>query len=382
MRPIPSIFPPSISNLDASLGRWRAPIAAAVLLSFACAAATAQRFRDDEPFLPAPVVMSNTSPTSGVSKGDQNPYGVAFVPNNFQTTGGPLNHGDILVTNWNNASNAQGTGSTIMQVVPTTGKARVFFQGKLGIAPSTALGVLQFGLVVTGSSPTADGTFATAKPGALLVINNRGKLIQTFANKWIDAPWDLTVDDHGDWANIYVTNALNGTVSRLTFTVSSTGLTMTSATTIASGYVHQGSASSVFIAPTGMVYDRKTDLLYVASTGDNAVFAVPSASSTTDNGPGYIVFQDDTHLHGALAMAQAPNGHLLVSSSDSVNAVAGQYSEIVEFTKQGDYVKSLQVDPAQGGAFGLAVKTDGGTAVFAAVDDATNMLDIWTLNAN
>jgi hypothetical protein len=35
----------------------------------------------------------------------------------------------------------------------------------------------------------------------------------------------------------------------------------------------------------------------------------------------------------------------------------------------GQFVKQISVDPAQGGSFGLAVATLGGTAKFAAVDD-------------
>jgi hypothetical protein len=54
--------------------------------------------------------------------------------------------------------------------------------------------------------------------------------------------------------------------------------------------------------------------------------------------------------------------------------------EIVEFTKQGEFVKELSVDPAQGGSFGLAVSSTADQAIFAAVDDNTSMLTIWTLN--
>jgi len=46
--------------------------------------------------------------------GDQNPYGVALVPH----TTGLLTEGHILVSNFNNGSNAQGTGTTIVDVAP------------------------------------------------------------------------------------------------------------------------------------------------------------------------------------------------------------------------------------------------------------------------
>jgi hypothetical protein len=128
------------------------------------------------------------------------------------------------------------------------------------------------------------------------------------------------------------------------------------------------------------VYDPTQDVLSVASTLDNEVFAVGDAAETDhDRGRGTLVYSDNVHLHGPLGMIQAPNGHLIVSNNDSVNSDPNQPSELVEFTKQGQFVKQISVDPQQGGSFGLAVATSGNTAKLAAVDDAQNILLIWTL---
>ena len=81
-------------------------------------------------------------------------------------------------------------------------------------------------------------------------------------------------------------------------------------------------------------------------------------------------------------MVEAPNGHLLVSNNDGINPDPNQPSEIVEFTKQGAFVKELSVDPNPGGAFGMAIYTVGDVATFAAVDDNTNSLLMWTLDLN
>ena len=79
-------------------------------------------------------------------------------------------------------------------------------------------------------------------------------------------------------------------------------------------------------------------------------------------------------------MAEAPNGHLLVTNNDVINSDPNQPSEIVEFTKQGEFVKEIPVDPNQGGSFGLAVnKVSNDTAILAAVDDNTASITIWTL---
>jgi hypothetical protein len=47
------------------------------------------------------------------------------------------------------------------------------------------------------------------------------------------------------------------------------------------------------------------------------------------------------HRHGALGMAMAPNGHLLVSNSVGINPDASQPSEILEFTTDGNLSSSF-----------------------------------------
>lgn len=361
-----------------SMTSWSKTVTAITLLATATGIGMAQHHDWDDAFLPSPVRSVSTLP----SNGDVNPYGVAFVQDSFQTGSGPLMHGDILVSNFNNSMNLQGTGTTIVRI-PKSGSPTTFFKGKAPLGLSTALGTLRYGFVVVGNSPTADGTSATAGPGSLLVINNQGKLIQTFTNAAIQGPWDMALVDGGGSAIAFVSNALTGTVVRLNFKVSSSGLTLLSTKTIASGYVHRGDPVTLFVAPTGLVYDARRDVLYVASSGDNAVFAVWDASDRkNDIGLGTTIYRDNIHLHGALGMAMAPNGHLLVSNSDGINPDPNQPSEIVEFTTDGRFVKQLSVDPAQGGSFGLALRMTEDNAIFAAVDDNTSTLLIWTLNVD
>jgi DNA-binding beta-propeller fold protein YncE len=354
----------------------RKVLIAAMLLATAPGICLAQWFGANDAFLPSPVVTASTVPPNG----DVNPYGVAFVPKNFQTGSGPLKHGDILVSNFNNSANIQGTGTTIVSISPS-GVQTVFFQGTAPLGLSTALGTLQKGFVVVGNSPDLPSTQTAGEPGSLLVINNQGQLIQTITSPWIQAPWDMALVDLGDKAIAFVANALNGTISRLDFKVNSWGLSLQSATTIASGYVARPDPVTFFVAPTGLVYDASRDRLYVASTGDNAVFAINDAARRQkDAGMGSIVYADNVHLHGALGLAAAPNGHLLVTNNDGINPDPTQPSEIVEFTKQGEFVKEIPVDPAQGGSFGLAVSSTNNQAILAAVDDNTGTLIIWTLN--
>ena len=113
------------------------------------------------------------------SNGDVKPYGVVFITHhNFQVGSGSLHHGDILVSNFNNSQNLQGTGTTIVDI-SQAGMQSLFFQGAAPLGLTTALGTLRAGFIVVGNGPTTDGTFGTAMPGSLLVINNQGSLVQT-----------------------------------------------------------------------------------------------------------------------------------------------------------------------------------------------------------
>jgi hypothetical protein len=329
-------------------------------------------------FLPNPLRVVSTVP----SNGDVNPYGVAFVPPGFPS--GVLTPGDILVSNFNNSQNLQGTGTTIVRVTAQAATSVFFTAQPAQQGLSTALEVLQEGLVIVGNFPSPDGTCPNAGNGGLLVINSQGQQVQTITDdNFINGPWDMAVYDLGGGrVDAFIANGLSGAITRFNMTISGGMLTVQSKTTIASGYMHQCDPVTFVDAPTGLVYNPQTDILYVASTVDNAVFAVSRASTRNDDGGiGQIIYQDPVHLHGALAMTAAPNGHLLVSNNDAINPDPNQPSEIVEFTLSGQFVKQLSMDANPGGSFGLNVVTLGGAAItrFAAVNDNQSTLLIWTL---
>lgn len=71
-----------------------------------------------------------------------------------------------------------------------------------------------------------------------------------------------------------------------------------------------------------------------------------------------------------------PEGSALSSNVDT-----NEPSELVEFTTKGTFVAQLSVDPNPGGAFAIAFGDFNGKFGFAAVDDNTNTLDVWTVPA-
>ena len=119
---------------------------------------------------------------------------------------GNLVQGDLLVSNFNNSANLQGTGTTIIEISPA-GAVQTFapinaasLPGSCpgGVGLTTALVVLRAGWVIVGSLPTSDGTAATAQ------------VVETFSGGPINGPWDATVLDEGTIAELFFTNVLNG----------------------------------------------------------------------------------------------------------------------------------------------------------------------------
>lgn len=221
------------------------------------------------------------------------PYGVAFIGENFQHGTGPLRHGDILVSNFNGPANLQGTGTSIVRI-PATGAPTVFFRSTGATVLSTGLTVLNKGLVLVCSLPMIDGTAATSGAGSLLVLYASGNLLQSFAGSYIQGPWDMTTVDLGDYAAAFISNALTGTITQLIFKVNANGLVPIEEKTIASGFMHRADPAALFVAPIGLVYDATRDTLYVASSEDNAVFAVHDPIyRTQDAQTGHLVYQDN-----------------------------------------------------------------------------------------
>jgi len=322
------------------------------------------------------------------ANGDVNPYGTAVVP----VSVGALVQGDVLVSNFNNSENQQGTGTTIVAISPN-GNQKPFAQltasslpgacpGGLGL--TTALVALRSGWVIVGSLPTSDGTAATAQAGCLIVLDHNGQPVMTLAGTGINGPWDMTAADFSDVAILFVANVLNGTVAaegsavnggtvlRIVLLTPSqqegTQPTELSRTTIASGFGQRTDPNALIIGATGLGLGPN-GTLYVADTLGSRIAAVPNALFRMDSAAAGNTVSQGGALNGPLGLAIAPNGDIL-----TVNAGDGN---IVETTPGGNQVATKAIDVTQQGAgtlFGLAITPDGQGIYF--VDDGNNTLNI------
>lgn len=316
-------------------------------------------------------VIASTVPKNG----DVNPYGVAVVPDST----GRLHRGDVLVSNFNDSANVQGTGTTIVEVTPS-GKASLFAGIKDpacpgGVGLTTALVALRSGWVIVGSLPTKNGSISG--PGCLIVLDQWGNVRKTITGYGIDGPWDMTALDQGGITELFVTNVLGGilgpkksahggTVQRLVITSRPYQTPRVLASTeIGSGFSASLNSSALVIGPTGDGLGWN-GTLYVADTLNNRIAGIPNAAYRRgDDGDGYTV-SEGGKLVGELGLTIAPNGDILT--------VNGGNGNMVEVTPGGAQVAWKTVDNNAGGAgnlFGLAVKP-GADAVYFVDDFSTD----------
>ena len=325
--------------------------------------------------------LASTVPANG----DVNPYGVAVVPRST----GHLHQGSVLVSNFNDQANIQGTGTTIVQVTPGGHRSLFARVGNLGgacpggVGLTTALSVLRSGWVIVGSLPTQqqNGNTIVSGAGCLIVLDSHGTVRETFTGHGINGPWDMTALDLGGIAELFVTNVLNGTVAaggspvnggtvlRLVITTGDQPRLL-NATRIGSGFPETLDPAALVIGPTGVGL-AANGTLYVADTLNNRIAAIPNAVlRLSDDGTGTTVSTGGA-LNGELGLTVAPGGDILT--------VNGGDGNLVETTPGGTQVVVKQLDssgspPGAGALFGLAVKP-GADAVYF-VDDATNTLNL------
>jgi hypothetical protein len=315
--------------------------------------------------------------------GDVNPYGMAVISRST----GHLRRGNVLVSNFNDKANVQGTGTTIVEITPSghvsqfAGISRHLRGCPGGVGLTTALSVLRSGWVIVGSLPTRNGSVSGS--GCLIVLDQWGHVRETFAGQGINGPWDMSSLDLGSQAVLFVTNVLNGTVAagghtvyggtvlRLVIQIPRHGLPWIQFnTTIGSGFGEALNSAALVLGPTGVGLGRN-GVLYVADTLANRIAGIPDAVFRgTSDGRGFTLSRGG-HLNGELGLVVAPGGDILT--------VNGGNGNLVETTPSGAQIAVRRLDssgspPGAGALFGLVVKP-GHDAVYF-VDDATNTMDL------
>ncbi len=328
--------------------------------------------------------------------GDLNPYAIVVAP----ISAGRIQKDDVLVDNFNNMSNLQGTGTTIVDYNPTTKKTVLFAklpqnlaQCPGGIGLTTAMTMLKSGWVIVGSTPSTDGTTRTKGDGCLIVLDAQGQVAAVWTGPDINDPWgNVATIDQGSTATLFISMAGFGvpgpevtdpktgfpvtvtkaTVLRLDLAIAEGKPPAISArTVIGDGFGQRADKDAFLVGPTGLAL-AADGTLYVSDAVGNRIAAIPEAATRKDSaGTGKTVTQDGL-LKRPLALVLVPNGHLLVC-----NALNGQVIEVDPAKGKQLYAQWIDSDQAQsppgnGDLFGIAMTPDG--KGFYYVEDDVNAL--------
>ncbi|WP_321882322.1 hypothetical protein [Paraburkholderia bannensis] len=333
--------------------------------------------------------LINTVPDNG----DQNPYALFVAP----VSAGTVKQGDVLIDNFNNAANLQGTGSTIVDYHPDTKQMTLFAtiprdlkECPGGVGLSTAMTMLKSGWVIVGSTPSNDGTTGTKGAGCMIVLDSGGKIAKVISSPNINDPWgNMAVVDNGDHATLFVSNAgfgvgdANGnpppvfkqaTVLRMDLDIpGGQAPVVKSETVVASGFGAQADKGVFLVGPTGLALSADNKLLYVSDAIGNRINVIEDPlTRDTSAGVGRQLTADGL-LHRPLAMIATPQGHLLVT-----NALNGQVVEIDPVAAKQLYARWIDTDKAQtppgnGDLFGIAL-TPAGDGFYYVEDDVNTLV--------
>ncbi len=349
----------------------------------------------------APGLLSNihrhiTVTTTVTNNGDLNPYAVIIAP----VSAGKIQEGDVLVDNFNDISNLQGTGTTIIDYNPVTRKTSLIAKlpQKLpqcpgGIGLTTAMTMLKSGWIIVGSTPSADGTTGSKGNGCLLALNDQGQVGAVWTGPNINGPWgNMATVDNGSTATLFISMAgfdvpglqvrdpktgspvviYKATVLRLQLTIPpGRPPQVISQTVVADGFGQQANRDAFLVGPTGLAL-TPDNTLYVSDAVGNRIVAVSDATTRTASaGTGRIVTEGRL-LHRPLTLILTADEHLL-----ACNALNGQVVEIDPRSGQQLYAQWVDINQAQsppgnGDLFGMALTPDGKS--FYYVEDDMNTL--------
>ncbi|HEX4159458.1 MAG TPA: hypothetical protein VHY79_13365 [Rhizomicrobium sp.] len=337
--------------------------------------------------------------TSTISdNGDLNPYAVIVAP----VSADPIQKGDVLFDNFNNISNLQGTGTTIIDFNTATRATRLIAnlapeakQCPGGVGLTTAMAMLQSGWIIVGSTPSTDGTTRTKGDGCLFVLDANGNVADVWSGPDVNGPWgNIAAIDGGDTATLFVSMAgkgvpgpevrdpasgypvtlHNATVVRFDLSIApGKAPAIAHRTVVADGFGQRADRDAFLVGPTGLAL-AGNGTLYVSDAMGNRIAAIDDAVNRTSSaGLGRTVAQDGL-LKRPLALALTATGHLI-----TCNAKNGQVVEIDPAGGKQLYAQWVDTDEAQsppgnGDLFGLAL-APGGKGFFYVEDDMNTLME-------
>ncbi|MGB8966151.1 MAG: hypothetical protein WCB99_10975 [Candidatus Cybelea sp.] len=299
-----------------------------------------------------------------------NPYGLTVAP----ASTGDFKKGDLVVCNFNDKANVQGTGFTIVALHPKPGSKPLLVSSSKTLVGCDAL-ALSTGDDIWAAAFTANDN-PVLSPTGVLEINIKGKPF--------DRPFgQIFAQPKGGSPAFYATDAGDGTVVRINL-----GSPFTY-DVIAKGFaINHGKPGSI-LGPSGLAYDPNGDQLYVVDGTNNTVVAFSKVSSIPNGGvtveKGGKTFKGPSAKDARLVFAGAPlNGPISSALLFNGNLVVGNTGNpsgqniMVELSPAGKMLATRNVDKGASGAlFGMvATGTSAANTKLYFNDDNDNNLQV------
>lgn len=368
---------------------------------------TSNRGRDIDVLNPPSVLSTLTTEqtigsTSPDTPHDVNPYGLDVA----KVTSGKIDAGDLVVCDFNNPGNVQGTGTEIVTLHPAVGAVPRLFVKDNTLMGCDALVAATTGNIWAAAFKANDNPNFFSN-GTLFTDFENGPwdhpFGETFAPPLIENPSHcLTGSVHPESCPaFYVSNAGNGTIVRITIILSNPNVRACTPGTctfvfnvIATNFpVNHGKPGSI-LAPSGLNYQVSGDRLYIVDGTNNTLYAIDNVSTVGANGitvnangqsftgpdasRAHVIFSGPP-LNGPISSALLFNGNIVLGNTldpDGRNLM-------VEITPSGQAVFVKNVDTGAGGAlFGMvATGTSAADTKLYFNDDNDNTVKVLSAGA-
>jgi hypothetical protein len=311
----------------------------------------------DPPDGPSVLATLNTATTIGSTvdpvTGDQNPYGLDVAP----VDSGLIHQGDLVVCDFNDSANVQGTGNAIIALAPQPGSSP-----RPVITNAALLGCTENVQTHTG----AIWVTAFVAPD-VAIVSSAGNLVNTLRGSPFTAPFGITMarDDTGNGDPVfYESDATTGAIVRIRASRSGTQTDV-----IATGFAVNNGVPGTELGPGGLQYEPSHDRLYIVDGANNTVVELRHVSTipaggimvgtngTSFSGPfahrARLVFSGSP-LNAPISSALLPNGNIAVGNTGNPNGE----NLMVEITPHGKVADVKNVDTGASGAiFGMISTT-------------------------
>ena len=192
--------------------------------------------------------------------GQLNPYGLDVA----KTTNGAFTKGDLAVCNFNDNTNTQGTGYTIVALHPKPGAAPLL------VAADTTTLVGCNALALTHNDTIWAAAFASNDNPW---FSSGGTLVGNFTGSPFNRPFgQIWAQPRQGPQAIYESNAGDGSIVRINLHTLATEV-------IATGFPINGGPPGSILGPSGLQYQRNRDTLYVVDGQNNSVTAISKVTS-------------------------------------------------------------------------------------------------------